>query len=126
MNYYKASKKIILGIDIFTITISFVLVYLLRFRNLLESSRSTELTSMYVVFFVVTSALYAVIFMSRGKPVLERQSYKEIWFDVTRQQFFLMSFFVLWRQRYSGRGGQIPLSQVLCLEDVQVADSFGR
>ncbi len=95
MNYYKASKKIILGIDIFTITISFVLVYLLRFRNLLESSRSTELTSMYVVFFIVTSALYAVIFMSRGKPVLERQSYKEIWFDVTRQQFFLMSFYVL-------------------------------
>jgi len=95
MNYYESNKRVIIGIDLFAITASFIFAYLLHYKNLSKSINSAELTSMYIVFFLAAAVVYAAVFLLRTKPKLERQSYKEIWFDVTQQQIIFITIYTL-------------------------------
>ena len=95
MNYYGADKKTILVIDLLAITVSFFVAFTARFKKLMESINSSALISMYIVFFLIAIVIYTILFMLRRKPRLERESYKEIWFDVTQQQIIYIGVYVL-------------------------------
>lgn len=95
MNYYRSRRKVILGIDILSMTISFIFAFMLRFKDLVKNIRSSSLTSLYIVFFLIAAGIYVTVVMFRNKPKLERQSYKEIWFDVTQQQIVFIAVYIL-------------------------------
>ena len=95
MNYYKSDKKVILGIDLLAMIISFLTAYTLRFNNLVAYIGSFDIRIFYLIFFLVAMLIYCLVFLLREKPRLERQSYKEIWFDVIQQQVLLAAVYIL-------------------------------
>ena len=95
MNYYKSNKTVILLIDLFSMILSFTIVFAIRFTELMKSIGNFELVSMYVAFFLVEGLLYILVFLIRTKPRLERESYKEIWYDVIEQQVIFMIVYLL-------------------------------
>ncbi len=95
MRYYNSNKAVILAIDLVSMIISFVFAFSIRFRQLLKNLGNASLVSMYVWFFVVAGLVYICLYLIRLKPRLERQSYKEIWYDVFVQQAIFMAVYVI-------------------------------
>ena len=93
MKYYNSNKAVILLIDVLSMIISFLLAFSIRFRELVKSI-GASLIKMYVLFFIVAVIIYVVIYLIRVKPRLERQSCREIWYDVFVQQAIFIAVYI--------------------------------
>ncbi len=95
MKYYNSNKIVILLIDLFSVIISFLLALSIRFSELIKSIGNTGLVTMYIWLFLAAGIIYAGIYLIRIKPRIERQSYKEVWYDVFVQQVIFITVYVL-------------------------------
>lgn len=95
MSNYRSKRWEILAIDMLAIAISFIIAIRIRYNLLVANLGSHLIVTTYVVFFFCALLLYTVVFLVKSSPRIERQSYREIVFQVFERQIVYIAAYVM-------------------------------
>lgn len=105
MNRYRSKRNVMLILDIIAIEISFVVSITIRYSLLIKNLGSTLVKTTYFTYFAYALLLYIITFLIKGKPRLDRQSYREIIIQTIEHQLIFIAgyivFFFIFKQEFT-------------------------
>lgn len=81
--------------DMLAIILSFSLALLIRYRLLVENLGSVLVVNTYITYFAYALIIYVMFFLTKRKPRLERQSYKEIVIMTIEHQVVFVALYIV-------------------------------